>query len=176
MNSVGIQHSPITIIADDGIGHEYVIIPFGAGEGWPLGMRIAELISPPLGVVIDGLVGGLDDVPDAINKLQAGVTQVADGGIGAMGSSIGSLAGVLAGDMALVRQLVKHVTRDGQKLSNPAVFDMAYQANYGELLMALYHVLRVNWGPLFARRFGGYLAKIQARFGAVAQPTETPPG
>lgn len=41
------------------------------------------------------------------------------------------------------------------KLDNVASFSARYTANYGELFTALYHVVRVNWGPMIARMMRG---------------------
>lgn len=38
---------------------------------------------------------------------------------------------------------------------NPIHFNQIYKANYGEMFAAVYHVLRVNWGPMIGRVLKG---------------------
>jgi hypothetical protein len=61
--------------------------------------------------------------------------------------------------------ILAHTTQDGVQVGGPAGengFDVAYQANYGELAVALAFVVEANWGPVLRRPFEALRARWTA--------------
>jgi hypothetical protein len=147
----------MTIKGDDGEDHSYVVIPHGAADGWPLGLKLLNLIAPVVGTALDSVTLGLEEVPKALGQVTEDLAKMAKSGfsVGGIGVAVGALAGHIMDDKKVLNELLAYTTRDGQQLTNIAAFTSAYQANYGELAMAIYEVAKANYGPFFARMLGG---------------------
>jgi len=144
-----------TIEDDYGESHQYYVQQHPAGEGFRLLIRLVRMaggalgrtwgafspseIGEKIGEIAEELKGGLDgdSLASAFEKL---ATQILEEG---------------ADDFVV--EILKHSARDGQKITR-AIFDSAYSGNYGELLSAIYLVLRVNYGPFLQKRLGGFTA------------------
>lgn len=135
---------------DDGRPHDYRIVPFGASEGWRLAVALFALVGGSLGKLLSGLLGSgkgadLGKLLDADLDLGAIVRDLAEALMSAEGNG-----------EQLLKRLLRNVTRDGKSLENVAVFDQAYQANYGELAEVIVWAVEVNG---FARFFGRLLTQ-----------------
>ncbi len=158
------RQTQVEFTLDDDYGgkHTYFVILHPAGTGWPLGLKLLKLFGPALGVVMDGAnMGSVGDALGAVTKAAADMEMNAT----EMGTTVGVLAGELLDDPALIRSVFEHTNRDTFKLEG-ASFDSAYQANYGELVQALYRVIKANFGPLFRR----YLGQQSTNRAAIATP------
>jgi len=164
--------APETLIiqSDDGEDVTYTIHPHGAAEGFDLAPKIMALLSAPanaLAVLTAGAAPAAPALPaDGAAPAEALAAEVGDlfGGVDGeklshaikdFGSTI-----MAQGGHKLCLQLLKYTsyaTASGAaaKLSNEAAFSARYCANYGELFAALYHVIRVNYGPMIARMMRG---------------------
>lgn len=138
----------------DGNHHQYIVMEHPAGEGMGimyelmglgapaiLGLAAAALKSEKvLAMVSAALAGGEDgevtgaDVADLVRL-------VSELDLGSVGTELGR---VLATGRApeLTRQILSRTHRDGKPLST--TLDIAYQANYGELIAATWKVCQIN--------------------------------
>jgi len=128
----------MTLLDDLGQPHGYLIVPHPASEGLRLASRLFALIGAPFGRIVDAVVAGGEDAEFNI------------------GGASGELAqAVLSADLPqLVKDLLRHVSRDGVDLGNAVMIDVAYSANYGELAEALAEVVEVNGFVRFFSRLG----------------------
>lgn len=148
--AMSIQPTTETITDDLGNPHTYEVTPFGAIDGRKLFLRVCRVAGPALGALT------------AFASAQGGSTQ----GEGAEGSSgaqkadsegltkaIAHVAQLLIDEDkgGLIDQLLKHTTRDGQPLSNAAVFNQVFAQNYGEMFAAVALALRVNFKGALGR-------------------------
>jgi hypothetical protein len=179
----------ITIKSDYGDEITYVIHPHGAAEGFDLAPKILSLLSAPaniLAVLTSSVSTGdakaaLADTnasPDAVVNALAAEAEGLLGGVdgerlsGAIkdfGASILS-----AGGHKMCLQILKYTsatTPEGtsMKVGTDAGFNQRYVANYGELFFALYHAVRVNFGPMIKRLMEG--KDPLAALGAAAKRT-----
>jgi hypothetical protein len=141
-------------IEDDfGEEHDYYVTMHPAGEGFRLLVRLTRIIGGMLGRAWGALS------PSDVGEKMAEVASMLDQGIDGEGvaQAFERLSQQILdeGGDVFVRDILRHTARDGQKLSSAGVFDAAYMGNYGELFGALYFVLKVNFGPFFAKRLGG---------------------
>jgi hypothetical protein len=123
-----------TLTDQKGAAHQYLVLPHGAMSGFPLGAELLDLLGETL-------------------RFERGV-----------GACIEGLAkGVLKrGDVKLILRLVEHVSRDGERLNDEAVFNRVFQANYGELLRLLVWVIEVNFAgfsPAAVELIGGRIER-----------------
>jgi hypothetical protein len=134
-----------TILDDDGAPHAYVLTPHKPSDGLKIGPRLVALAGPALA----SLIGGFGSGPANLTKL---LEQDLD--LGAMAKEL-SLA-ILREDVSdLAKKMLAGSLRDGMPLDNSAAFEVAYQANYGELAEALAAVVEVNRFVLFFSRIVG---------------------
>lgn len=106
-----------TLLDDAGEPHEYTCTPHPALEGMQLGIELF------------GLLGESLDVSKGLSTSFGGLS-----------------AGLLKrGGPKLVVRLLQHCARDGARLEKDADFQVAYQANYGELIRACDWVIKVNF-------------------------------
>lgn len=113
----------------DGKEHKYTTIKLSPDEGEPLMWKLTGMCSESLGVLMGAMLSGkgVDDNVD----------------LSGVGRDIANA--LRTEDMVGLRKAVlKHTTRGGDSLADPVNFNKAYQANYTELLHAVWEVLRVN--------------------------------
>lgn len=133
----------------DGVEHQYQILPHGAEDGERIMWQLDAMAVGPLAALLQSgigqLVAGEASVGDVLDKDVASLFEGVDfAGVGR------DLSKVLGGPdiLALSGQLLRHTTRDGQKLvegdKRTPAFQMAYQRNYWELRRALFEVIRYN--------------------------------
>ena len=135
----------VTIRDDSGQDHSYTLMPHPTTDGLKLGGKILSVVGVPS---IKAILGG---TPSKGSVLDSEIDPEAlEKGFGEL------VAKLLDGQFIdLVKDLLKHTTRDNMPLDNPAVFDGAFQANYGELAEALIWVIIQNGLHLFlVRAFG----------------------
>jgi hypothetical protein len=148
---MGFSVEPKKVIIEDDFGQPqtYLILPHPASEGLRLATRLFALIGAPIGKLLESVADkGLDTNID-------------------LGSVVSELAqAIVAEDApALVKDLFKYTHRNGVDLSNQAMLDSAFQANYGELAEALAKIIEVNgfirFFSRFAKKAGANLAALQ---------------
>lgn len=140
-----------TLTDGDGAVHQYEVVLHPPTEGqrvmWTL---LSHLVAP-----ITGLLGGLVpllelsrgrkisellDDPEAMQRFGEVLAEV----------DFGKLTATLQAALAapemdrLVLQILSRTSRDGAPLANQLQFDEAYAGNYGELLSAVWEVVRAN--------------------------------
>jgi hypothetical protein len=144
-----------TLTGSDGEQHEYEVMPHPPSEGFGVVSRVAAaLIDPLAGTALSVLV---KVVPEALKG-----ARTADGKVDIAAildneelvNKIGALDFGNAGpalqraierfDLALVKAILQHTTRDGKALKGTLAFDTAYVQNYGELLAAVWEVCSYN--------------------------------
>ena len=140
-----------SIVDDDGAAHEYVITCHPAVEGLRLASALFGLAGPAMGKLLDGLKGA----PTSAALLASDLD---------LGPLVRELAqSVVAADMAgLVRDLLRHSTRDGLLLSSEAALNNAFGGNYGEPAEAVAAVVEVNGFLRFFTRLAGQAGKALA--------------
>jgi hypothetical protein len=126
-----------TITDDYGKPHQYMLVCFPALSGITIGQQLIDLMGASLRVH-DGVAG-------AVQGFAAGMLK--------------------AGNEKLILELLKYVSRNGEKVAEQAVFERVYMANYGELLRALEFVVEENFagfssaaGEVLGRRLVSLLA------------------
>lgn len=128
--------------------HTYAIQPHPAGEGTRLVLQLMAMAAEPLGRLLESKLAEL------ITKFSSGELDM-DTDVKSLAGELGDVAwSQVAGDLrrvladvdgpALIRDLLRYTTRDGQKLAEPGAYDVAYQQNYIELLKAAAYVIQVN--------------------------------
>lgn len=157
-----------TINDDDGRPHAYTLLPFGASEGWRLAVALFALVGGSLGKLLSGLLAGaggsgtgtgsLGKLLEADLDLEAIVRDLAQALLGAEGHG-----------EQLLKQLLRNVTRDGKGLDNAAVFDLAFQANYGELAEVVVWSVEVNG-------FSRFFVRLLTQATGSASPSRSPTG
>jgi len=137
----------------DGQPHQYELTPHGALDGQRVVFQLIGLGAEPVGQLVAGVVqsGDLLETIDGARKA-GGLEAVMDLDLQALLGAVdwhelgAAVRQVLATGQApdLVRELLRHAHRDGQPLRSDVAFDQAYRQNYGELLAAAYHSIRIN--------------------------------
>ena len=137
----------------NGKSHSYVVAEHPAGEGMELMYALLGLGAPAvlglagaalkssdmLGAVIRALSGGDSGVSNTaeMGKLAA------DLDFASVGAEIGKALGTgRAPD--LTRRILSRTHRDGRNLGADGGIDLSYQANYAELLVAVWRVCTIN--------------------------------
>lgn len=134
-----------TLADADGKTHTYEVIPHPPTEGSRIMWVLVGLGAEPLGRLAKGLLGSADlkslratlDAPDGVGKLLAAIDPA-------------ELAGDIRRSLATVpldrlgADILSRTSRDGKNLANSLNFDAAYVRNYGELLRALWEVVKAN--------------------------------
>jgi hypothetical protein len=139
-----------TLQDDYGIDHEYYTILHPAGTGWQLALKLVKLLGPTLGAVLGEI--NLGNVLESMGEVSKAATDGAELDLSTVGERLSTLAGHILQDQAIVSQVFEHTRRDNIEVM--VAFDSAYQGNYGELIQALYQVIKANFGPLFQRHLG----------------------
>lgn len=172
----------LTIKSDYGDDVEYCIHPHGAAEGFDLAPKIMGLMGAPVRAIaaLAKSVGSGKVSLDAAPQTEDGPSEdapPASAPASDLASDIEQLFGdingremsqaivefgqaiVTAGGHKLCLQILKHTaaTVDGVpvKVGELAGFNRRYVGNYGELFFALYHAIRVNFGPMIMRLIKG---------------------
>jgi hypothetical protein len=119
-------------------GHEYILTPHDGIEGIPIIAELAAIASEPLlnmlkAQIVNGAGGGLN-IGDVLASLD-----LADVGANLRGSLYR-----LAERPQIIQAVFSRTVRDGQQLSNPAAFRMAYQGRWAEMLKALVEIIQRN--------------------------------
>lgn len=141
-----------------GKAHQYRVEPHPAGVGAALALRVQALATEPLVEVLRTIASapGLQRLGTALQEgsEQDTTALLADAAGDLLRtvkdldlSTIGrTLSGMLATKDGpdLVKQILARTWRDGRSLGEPMDFDAAYQANYGEMLRAVFEVVRYN--------------------------------
>lgn len=168
----------LELISDRGEGVRVTIHPFPADEGFKMFSRLLPFFGAAIQALAGVSLGGPalppaappsdmrsdDDALPAINEEAALLRDVdIDGKKVADGIRAFALAIATEGNDAFLRALLNYTTvvrgvEGSAGLApgkNKAHFNACYTANYGELVLTLYHVLRVNWGPMIGRIMSG---------------------
>lgn len=136
-----------------GVAHNYVVNEHPAGEGMELMYALLGLGAPAvlglasaalrsedmLGAVMRALSGGDSGVADTVGQMAA------DLDLTTVGVEVGKALGSgRAPD--LTRRILSRTYRDGRSLGGVggSGIDLAYQANYAELLVAVWRVCTIN--------------------------------
>lgn len=141
----------VEFVLDDAKGnpHKYTVQLHPTNEGqeilWTIialgGEPLASLLQGVAGPVIEGLIdGGLAtalDNPDLLKEALASIDWSATGHAIARSLRTTNMP-------KLTRALFRFTYRDGAHLRDPGAFNVAYQANYGEMLTALGKVIGAN--------------------------------
>lgn len=140
------------IDSDSGDRHEYTCVPFGASESIDLAPTIMMAAGDIFGKIAgDSPLEGIEDSEVTTEDLAAGLSALAEHLQKAGGSQF-------------LKQLLKFTTRkneDGKEESCVTRFDEIYQANFGELMQAIWFVLDVNFGPTLRARFISGVTSLQ---------------
>lgn len=162
----------LTIKSDYGDDVEYCIHPHGAAEGFDLAPKIMGLMSAPARAMValastgkpaEALPAPAPEEGEIVPDDFAGEVEGMLGGVNGreLSQAITEFgqAVMTAGGHKLCLQILKHTsaTVDGVpiKVGELAGFNRRYVGNYGELFFALYHAVRVNFGPMIARLMKG---------------------
>lgn len=136
-----------TVTDDDGVEHEYRIIPFNPDDGFDILSAVLACTSEPLGRIFDAL-GGEEET--TIESAGANLAQLLGQEVDTvkLGGAVAELVSGIQkqGGSRLVKRILSQTFRDGHRLNDAAAYNRAYRANYGELFRAIFAVLRVNFG------------------------------
>lgn len=174
-----------TLLDADGVPHNYTVGEHPAGDGMAIMYELLGLGAPTVvGVVEAGLKsgeliraaweafrggGGEAQAPTAgalMERVQSSdwkdfLKLLEDLDLSGVGGAL-EHAFVTGKAPALTRRVLAHTHRDGKPLSGPA-FEQAYQANYWELLQAVWKVCQINrFFPLPSTSLGSLLAAAKA--------------
>lgn len=172
----------ISLIDDDGEAHEYAIRKHGAISSARLMSRLLPILGELLNareaiatalVEITKQVGAArkakpqpkteDAKPEepSIGAVLGAIDhdalgQILEAALGALPGAVDAGARLL-GDEELIRELFSRVTRDGAQLKGAHAFDVAFEDNLGELLIALRHIIQHNYAKAIRRLMGNAL-------------------
>lgn len=148
MESTGVHEFSLT--GADGKSHAYVVTEHPAGEGMAIMYDLLALGAPSLLTLAGAALKSEDLVRAVLSALGDGSAEIGAAEFGTMVSEL-DLAGAAAEvgralgtgrAPDLTRKVLARTFRDGQPLTR--AFDLAYQANYQELLMAVWKVCQIN--------------------------------
>ena len=150
MENTGVHSFQLTDARGD--PHDYLVAEHPAGDGMTI---LYELLGLGIPSVI-GLIGAalksedlLGAVLDAVGggKLEFGAAQLSHALSEIDFSKVGPEIRIALGTgkaPALTRQILSRTHRDGKPLRDDAHFNLAFQANYGELLRLIWKVCSIN--------------------------------
>jgi hypothetical protein len=137
----------------DGNDRRYEVTPHNAVQGQAIMWDLVALGAEPVARLADSALKSEEVVAGLASALASGgVGKLLDGGavellggidLGAVGADV-KRAIVSMPMQRLTRDILRHTTREGRALSDDTVFGLAYQANYGELLRAVWEVVKIN--------------------------------
>lgn len=161
-NIAGTNMHRFTLTDRKGQVHDYMVQEHPAGEGMTLMYELVGLGAPAVLALISAALRAEDLVGTVMATLRAGASEgeaSEEGGpevgtadlsrmlgkaeLGAVGQDIAK-ALATGKAPALTRKILARTLRDQRRLSDEGVFAMAYQANYAELLMAVWKVASIN--------------------------------
>lgn len=119
-------------------GHEYLVTPHDGLEGIPILAEIAAIAAEPLlnfmkTQIVKGQAEGLDV---AAVMAEIDVSEVS--------KNIRESLHRLAERPQIIQAVFARTVRDGQPLSNPTAFKMAFQGRWVEMLKALAEIIKIN--------------------------------
>jgi hypothetical protein len=140
----------IKITDDYGNSHTYVYQMMPTGKGFRTLIKIIRMaggaVGRSFGAFSASMIG--EKVQEIASVLDSGM----DGE--AIASAVENLTTQILdeGGEDFIKELLDEVARDGEWVKD--VFDHAYMGNFGELFIAVYNVMKVNYGPFFKQRLG----------------------
>jgi len=173
----------ISLIDDDGEAHEYAIRKHGAISSARLMSRLLPILGELLNareaiatalVEITKQVGAARNAkpqpkPDSNSKPEEpsvgavldsidhdALGQIIEAALGALPGAVDAGARLL-GDEELIRELFSRATRDSTALKGAHAFDVAFEDNLGEMLIALRHIIQHNYSKAIRRLLGNAL-------------------
>lgn len=134
-----------TLTDSSGKPHTYTVQPHPAGEGTRLVITLMGLAGEPLGRVLNSNLAGL------VGKVQSGEVNL-ESNVNDLLQDIDfssvardlRLALAAVDGLQLFQDLLKYTHRDGYPLAESGHYDAAFQQNYGELLKAVWEVIKRN--------------------------------
>lgn len=125
----------------DGNPHEYIVGRHDADQG----LRICFILMGHAAGALVPLLEPLLSGKTSLASVMGGKADDAFEGVDLSKAAAEVKALLLdPSSIQLVRDIMVETTRDGKVLRNPAAFNEAYGANYGELLKALWKVVQHN--------------------------------
>lgn len=141
-----------TVKDREGVSHAYDCTLHPATEGQKVMWQLVALCAAPLAGAVKGLLplidqvkgqgglAGLLDSSTAIDQLKGGLASI---DFAAIGEDV--KRSLLTAPMEkLVEEVLSRTLRDDKPLATRGTFDDAYSGNYGELLSALWEVVKAN--------------------------------
>jgi len=122
---------------DSGSAHSYRHVLHGGRDGYRLMMRLSRIIGPALAELVEAVGDG----PGLDGDVEWD----------RLGAVISGAAERILDDERFVQDLMRHAFRDGKALRDDHQFDLAYQANYGELGAAVKRLVIDNFGDALKR-------------------------
>jgi hypothetical protein len=134
-----------TLSDADGAEHHYQVVLHPPEQGQRILWALVALGGEPLGALLGGVVGQLvlgdKTIGDLVDSSVEDVLGEVDWS--AVGRNVSEA--VRRTDMpTLSKALLAHTVRDTKQLRDPTNFGAAYQANYGEMLQALWEIIKAN--------------------------------
>jgi hypothetical protein len=150
--------------SDHGESVSYTITPVGASKGARMIPRLMPVATPLLrifsGIDASGVLGTLSKggLDTGLEDLLVGVT----GDLASVAADAVlefSQALINAGDDRLLKDILEGITRTSNgkvlRVDDDHSFDVAYMANYGELIVILTQVIKANYWQSLKRLFAG---------------------
>lgn len=148
----------LSINDDFGDPHQYYIVLFPAGTGFKLACRLLRIVGGMLGRSWNAV--SPMDIGDKVQEVAGVLDSGLDGDAIAKALEMLSAQILDEGGDAFLREILAQTHRDGHKVQQ--YFDAAYAGNYGELFEAVYQTCKVNFGPFFKARLGGWFSGLGA--------------
>lgn len=130
----------LTLTDDEGNAHSYMIARHPATEGGRVMCQILGLVTGPLARLIVSAFKAMEGggtLGDVLSR------DISDLDLDGVGQQVGAVL-LSEASPKLIRELMRYVSRDGQRLSVDHAYNVAYTANYGELILALWEVVKAN--------------------------------
>lgn len=152
------MHHTFKLADRAGKQHEYRVEPHPGTVGLSIALKVQALVAEPIVEVVRAALAspGIERIGAALREgTDADPGELLAGALGDLipalrEADLGMLARAVSAALAspggpqLARDILSRSYRDGRALSEPMVFDEAYQANYGELMRALLEVVQHN--------------------------------
>ncbi len=131
-----------------GEAHYYVVTLHRATEGTKIALEIIGLLGPTIGAAVKNMMSEGHSPVALLNAFDGEGDEDNDTVVEAL--DIPAITAELQRALmrpesySLVRKLVSQTTRDGKDLKQAGEFDMAFKANYLELVQVLWEVVQLN--------------------------------